>query len=68
MNKYYDILVMLLEVLNEEASGKNEYNIVDCAVGYIPYKNGENKAEEVGIDFHLVARWLLSEMEQAENL
>ena len=63
MNKYYDLLVKLVDILNEESNGKNEYAVVDCATGYIPYKNGENKAKEIGIDFHLVAQWLLNEME-----
>ena len=63
MNKYYDILIMLVEVLNEEQNGKNEYTVVDCATGYIPFKNDKNKVEEVGKDFHLVAQWLLNEME-----
>ena len=62
--KHYEILVSLTELAS--ADGNNKYNITDFAFGFIPFKNGENKTEEVGNDFFNIARWLINEAE--ENL
>lgn len=58
--KYYDTLVSLAELASENG---NTYSITDYAFGFIPFKNGENKVQEVGNDFSSVARWLLNEAE-----
>ena len=59
--KYYEILVQLAEIAEEY--GSNTYSITDSAFGAIPFKNGENKAEEVGTSFLEISRWLLDEAE-----
>ena len=59
--KYYEILVQLTEIAEEYGSDK--YQIIDAAFGAIPFKNGENKAEEVGTSFLEISRWLLDEAE-----
>ena len=59
--KYYEILVQLAEIAEEYGSDK--YQIIDSALGAIPFKNGENKAEEVGTSFLEISRWLLDEAE-----
>ena len=59
--KYYEILVQLAEIAEE--FGSNKYSILDFASGAIPFKNGENKAEEVGTSFLEISRWLLDEAE-----
>lgn len=58
---YYKTLVSLAEIAGE--NGINTYSITDCAFGFIPFKNGENKVQEVGRDFISVAHWLLNEAE-----
>lgn len=55
----YEILIYLAEIAGE--NGKNTYSIVDYAFGFIPFKNGENKVQEVGDDFLDVALWLITE-------
>ena len=59
--KYYEILVQLAEIAEEYGSDK--YQIIDFTLGTIPFKNGENKAEEVGTSFLEISRWLLDEAE-----
>ena len=59
--KYYEILVQLAEIAEEY--GSNTYSITNFALGAIPFKNGENKAEEVGTSFLEISRWLLDEAE-----
>ena len=59
--KYYEILVQLAEMAEE--CGSNKYSIMDFALGAIPFKNGENKAKEVGTSFIEISRWLLDETE-----
>ena len=61
MNKCYNALKQLAEIAGEY--GDNRYDIVDCDLGFIPFKNGVNKVEEVGNDFGSVARWLIWEGE-----
>ena len=58
--KCYNILVSLAELASE--NGNSEYSIIDYAFGYIPFKNGENKVQEVGNNFIDIAHWLLNEM------
>lgn len=60
MDKYYETLVSLAKIA-EERTG-NKYDITDFAFGFIPFKNGENKAKEVGDSFVRIAYWLLGEM------
>lgn len=57
----YKILLSLAELAS--ADGKNEYIITDYAFGFIPFKNGENKVQEIGNNFFNIAHWLLNEME-----
>lgn len=59
--KYYEILVQLAEIAEEY--GNDKYQIIDSALGAIPFKNGENKAEKVGTSFLEISRWLLDEAE-----
>lgn len=59
--KYYEILVQLAEIAEEY--GENTYSVRNCALGSIPFKNGENKANEVGTSFSKISRWLLDEGE-----
>lgn len=65
MNKYYEALKLLAELAGEY--GDNTYKIVDFALGFIPFKNGENKSKEVGIDYNSIARWLIDEGEANFN-
>lgn len=58
---YYNTLVSLAELASENTN--NEYSITDYAFGFIPFKNGENKVQEVGNDFFSIAHWLLIEAE-----
>ena len=64
--KYYEALVLLAEVASE--SGKNTYKVTDYALGFIPFKNGENKVKEVGNDFLSIAHWLTSEAKANDNI
>ena len=59
--KYYEILVQLAEIAEEY--GENTYNVRTQALGAIPFKNGENKVNEVGTSFLEISRWLLDEAE-----
>lgn len=59
MNKYYKTLELLSEIAGEY--GENKYSVTDFAIGFIPFKNGENKSKEVGTDFVDVAHWLVDE-------
>ena len=63
-SKCYKALKQLAEIAGEY--GDNKYNIVDYALGFVPFKNGINKVNEVGNDFNSIARWLICEGE--ENL
>lgn len=60
--KYYEAIKLLAELAGNH--GANTYSIKNCALGLIPFKNGENKANEVGIGFSEVARWLIDEGEK----
>ena len=59
--KYYEILVQLAEIAEEY--GENTYNVRNWDLGAIPFKNGENKVNEVGHSFLEISRWLLDEGE-----
>ena len=59
--EYHKILVLLAEVASRNG---NTYSITDFALGFIPFKNKENKSKEVGIDFIKIARWLLDEADK----
>lgn len=59
MEKYYKSLELLAEIAGEY--GDNRYSVTDFAFGFIPFKNGENKSKEVGIEFSDVAHWLIDE-------
>ena len=59
MNKYYEALILLAKIA-EERTG-NKYDITDFAFGFIPFKNGENKVQEIGDDFVNIAHWLIDE-------
>lgn len=61
--KYYETLVNLAEIATEKSNGKNTYNIEDCGIALIPFKNKENLAGKIPLDFIAIARWLLDEME-----
>ena len=63
--KYYEILVQPAEIAEEH--GSNTYSIRNCALGSIPFKNGENKVNEVGTSFIEISRWLLDETENNFN-
>lgn len=63
--KYYEILVQLAEIA--EDFGDNTYSVINCALGAIPFKNGENKVDEVGTRFMEISRWLLDEAENNFN-
>lgn len=65
MNKYYKALELLAELAGEY--GDNTYSVVDHALGFIPFKNNENKVKEVGMNFQEVARWLLDESKNNFN-
>ena len=59
--KYYKVLVELAEIAGEY--GENTYSVINCALGGITFKNGENKVKEVGTSFIEISRWLLDETE-----
>lgn len=61
-NKCYNTLKQLADIMGEH--GNNTYEIVDYACGFIPFKNGINKVNEVGNDFISIARWLICEGEE----
>ena len=65
MDKYYKIIELLVDIAEEY--GENNYNVHTYALGYIPFKNGENKINEVGNKFSDVAHWLLDEAEKNFN-
>jgi hypothetical protein len=56
----YKILLSLAELASTNG---NTYSITDYAFGFIPFKNGENKVQEVGDKFLNIAHWLLYEAE-----
>lgn len=58
-NKYYEALALLAELAGEH--GDNTYSVTDYTMGFIPFKNGENKVKEVGNQFTDIAHWLLDE-------
>lgn len=57
----YNILNSLAELASKGSN--NTYTITDYAFGFIPFKNGENKVQEVGNSFFSIIYWLLKEME-----
>lgn len=61
-NKYYKALALLAELAGEY--GNNTYSVTDYALGFIPFKNGENKIKEVGNGFDEIAHWLIEEGKQ----
>lgn len=63
MNKYIQTLNTLAEIAG--TFSKNEYNILDTAIGYVTFKNDKNITEEVGDNFINVAKYLLSEAENS---
>ena len=65
MGKYIEAITLLAELAGEY--GDNTYSVQTYALGYIPFKNGENKINEVGNKFIDVARWLLDESEKNFN-
>ena len=65
MDKYYEVITLLAELAGEY--GDNTYSVSSCALGYIPFKNGENKVNEAGSKFTDVAHWLLDESEKNLN-
>lgn len=58
----YPILTQLAALAT--ATEKGTYTVTDYALGFIPFKNGENKVTEVGNSFLSIARWLLDELER----
>lgn len=60
--KYYNTLALLAEIAGEY--GENTYSVTDFAFGFIPFKNGENKSKEVGIEFDKIAHWLIDEWKE----
>lgn len=65
MDKYIEVISLLAELAGEY--GDNTYSVHTYALGYIPFKNGENKVNEVGNKFIDVAHWLLDESEKNFN-
>lgn len=65
MNKYYETLSLLAELAGEH--GTNTYSVTDYALGFIPFKNGENKSNEVGNSYNEIAHWLIDEGERNFN-
>lgn len=65
MDKYCEAIALLAELAGEY--GDNTYSVQTYALGYIPFKNGENKVNEVGNKYIDVARWLLDESEKNFN-
>ena len=65
MEKYYEAITLLAELAGEY--GDNTYSVQTYALGYIPFKNGENKINEVGNKFIDIAHWLLDESEKNFN-
>lgn len=65
MEKYIEAIALLAELAGEY--GDNTYSVQTYALGYIPFKNGENKINEAGSKFVDVARWLLDESERNFN-
>ena len=59
MEKYYKTLQLLAEIA--EDYGTDTYSVTNFAFGFVPFKNGENKSKEVGIEFSDVAHWLIDE-------
>ena len=57
--RYYRALALLAELAGEH--GTNTYSVTDYAFGFIPFKNGENKAGTVGVQFTEIAHWLIDE-------
>ena len=58
--EHYKILVLLAELASKNG---NIYNITDYVFGFIPFKNGKNKVQEIGDNFFNIAHWLLDEAE-----
>ena len=65
MDKYGEAIALLAELAGEY--GDDTYSVQTYALGYIPFKNGENKVNEVGNKFVDIARWLLDESEKNFN-
>ena len=65
MVNHYEVITSLAELAGEY--GDNTYTVTTCALGYIPFKNSENKVSETGSRFIDVARWLLDEAEKNFN-
>ena len=59
MDKYYQILSLLAELASEY--GNNSYSVASYSMGFIPFKNGKNMVDEVGIKFSDIAKWLIDE-------
>ena len=65
MEKYIEAITLLTELAGEY--GDNTYSVQTYALGYIPFKNGENMVNEVGTKFVDIAHWLLDESEKNFN-
>lgn len=65
MEKYIEAITLLAELAGEY--GDNTYSVQTYALGYIPFKNGENMVSEVGTKFVDIAHWLLDESEKNFN-
>lgn len=65
MVNHYEVITSLAELAGEY--GDNTYSVTTYALGYIPFKNGENKINEVGNKFIDIAHWLLDEAEKNFN-
>lgn len=65
MGKYIEAITLLAELAGEY--GNNTYTVQPYALGYIPFKNGENMVNEVGTKFIDIAHWLLDESEKNFN-
>ena len=65
MVNHYEIITQLAELAGEH--GENTYSVQTYALGYIPFKNGENKVNEIGNKFTDIAHWLLNEAEKNFN-
>ena len=65
MEKYIEAITLLAELAGEY--GDNTYSVQTYALGYIPFKNGENMVNEVGTKFIDIAHWLLDESEKNFN-
>jgi hypothetical protein len=55
-----------LTALADEITG-NKYYAMPFALGWLPYKNDVNMYSDVGGDFIKIVKWLINEIENAQN-